>query len=60
MTKGVDTAIKAVEPATLDPVRNASVAEAEFDQLRARNHPPLPPRKLSQGGLGVFRFHLAT
>jgi hypothetical protein len=50
MAEGVDAAVEAVEPAGANPVRNAPSPEAEFEQLRASDHSPLPPRELPQRG----------
>ena len=56
MANGVHTAVKAVQPAAPNPVRDPAVAQAELDQLSPRDHTPLPPRKLRQTGLGRFPF----
>ena len=46
----VNTAVKAVEAPIAHPIPHPAVAQAAADELRARDHAPLAPRKLSQGG----------
>ena len=55
----VNAAVKAVQPTVSYPFGNTVVAKPCLGQLRTREHPPLPPGKLPQAGLGVFPFHFA-
>jgi hypothetical protein len=59
MPIGVNAAVKASKPSTPNPVRNPPIPEPGIDQLRARDHSPLPFGQLRQGGLVDFPFHLA-
>ena len=58
MPVGVNAAVKAVKPAIAHPVPDAAVPEAAGLELLASHDSPLPPRKLSQSGWGVFPGHM--
>jgi hypothetical protein len=50
VANGVDTLVHAAQPAGSYPVRDPTVSQPNVDQLRTRNHTPLPLGKLSQEG----------
>ena len=50
MANRVDTLVQAEQATRSDPLGNPPVAEPALDQLRTRDHTPLPLGKPSQEG----------
>ena len=50
MPDGIDTLVQPPKPAGSNPLRDPAVTESEVNQLRPRNHTPLPLGKPSQEG----------
>lgn len=60
MADRVDPGVESVQPGSPRSVRNRVMPEPQFEQLRSRHHPMLPPRELSQPLLSLMSLQFGA